>query len=177
MKTIKRILACMLAVVICFSLTACGPFKGYDDDAAIIKGANCSTVLSVEKSLSDKYTLTAGKFNGVKTVKTIELPENATFNYTLEVGAGKFKIVLVKGNAVKTIAEFVNGEKVAIDTSGIAAGSYSLRLVGQAAEDLALTFNYDFTPLLPPTDFELALNAVLAAADGKPIVMFISRTG
>lgn len=146
MNTVKKIIILALVVAVCFALAGCGAFEGYDDDEVIIKTTRSASTGSVENSLTaGKYSFTAVKFNGVKKLASIDIPENPVFNFELTVEGGKFKIVLIKDGIVRTIAEYIDGEKVEIDNNSIAAGEYSLRIVGQDASTVAFVFYYSYT--------------------------------
>lgn len=140
MKKFSRILAiAVLALVICFSLTACGPFKGYDDDSAIINGNSFSTVNSVKNQTLDEYVFSAQKCNGVERIKNITVPENPTFDMTLRIKNGRFKIVLVKDNSVYLVCDYNTYNSVSVE---VPAGTYSLRMVAEEA-NVEFTFNYN----------------------------------
>jgi len=143
MTALKRFLMLAAIAVVCISLTACGSFNGYDEDSAIINARTSSMIGGSEITVhNSKYTLTAAKFNGVKKLKKVRVCENPDFDFSLNVEGGKFKIVLVKDGVVITIAEFVDGVEQEFDRSEIAAGRYSVRIVGEDATGVTLEFNY-----------------------------------
>ena len=134
MKKIRIVLLATLAAVICLSFSACGDFKGYDDDAAIAKGSTWSTVVSSEKNVGKSYTFTANKANGVKTVGSIEIAAGSTqIDLTLSLDEGRCKIVLVKsGEPVYMVCEGNTTGPVTV--TGVPAGkNYSVRIVAEAA--------------------------------------------
>ena len=118
-------------------LPACSPAafeETYNDDARIAKNSANATVEVKSKSilLSDKYTFSADKFSGMKTVKKLDLPADPVFkNVKLTVSEGKFKVVLVKDGEVYVLTDK--------DTDGniettLAAGQYTLKIVGVDAK-------------------------------------------
>jgi len=162
MKLIKKCFAFVLILTACFALTACSSFDGYDDDAVIINTtSNYVQVGAIETDILGSFSLTVAKFNGVREVRElIEIEEEVelspdTFNMELGNTTGKIKVVLVKGNTVITIAEWIDGESTMCfdveecaggevcvsDPIEIPAGVYSLRLVGQDARDVIFKFN------------------------------------
>jgi len=131
MNKIKKLGLLLMAVMLCLSLAACGPFEGFDDDAAIIKASGASTVGSFTLNSLTVYTLNAKKFNGVIKVKNITVTENPTFNITLSITEGRFKVVLVKDNTVYFITD--KNADGTVETE-LAAGTYSFRIVGEDAK-------------------------------------------
>jgi len=145
MKKVKTILLTAICAVICLSFAACD-FAGYDDDDVIAKSSSFSSTVSVENKGLSSYSFTANKADGVKRIKvknhaTFKVPENPTFNLTLSLEGGRCKIVLV--NKDKEVFKICEGNTVASVSMTLAAGTYDLRLVAEAAVKVKFTFQYD----------------------------------
>jgi len=136
-KTLLGIL--ILAVILCLTLAACGPFEGFDDDNDIINHTGNSTVGSEITNTSSKYSFSAKKFNGVIRVKDITLEANPTLDLTVTITSGKFKVVLVKDKKVYVVTDKAAGSSVTM--TDLPAGTYNLRIVGKDAE-CSFVFNF-----------------------------------
>lgn len=139
MKKLKFLSVLLLTSIAAVCLAACAPFDGFDDDAVIVKARSQSTYKSVENSTGSQYSLKAEKFNGVKTIKNITVPENPKFDMTLNIEDGQFKVVLVKDDTVVKICDSSTEGPVAVT---LAEGTYSLRIVGKDAK-INFTFKYN----------------------------------
>lgn len=130
-----------LSMLILYSLVliSCGPYQNFDNDDEIIKGGSVSAVGSVESTIHDVYSLSINKLNGVKTIKTITVPENPTFTMTLSIESGRCKVVLIKDNLLYLVTDSSTNSPVQMT---IPSGNYSLRVVGEDAK-FKFTFTYD----------------------------------
>jgi len=140
MKKIRLCLLAALVAAVCALGAACGDFAGYDDDGAIVKGSSSSRIMSRETKTLSSYSLKCDKLDGVLRIKDIKVPENPVFELTFSFEGGRCKAVLVKDNAVTVICAGNTEGPVSLT---LAAGTYSLRLVAEAAANVSFTFQYN----------------------------------
>jgi len=140
MKKIKLIGVIILIVALCFTLTACGEFEGYDDDNAIWQGGFWSSFSNTTVSREDFYSLKTRKSNGVKGIREITVPENPIFDMTFSFEEGRAKVVLAKDKTIYLICDEMTKGPVSIE---LPAGTYHLLLVAENATRLNFTFQFN----------------------------------
>jgi hypothetical protein len=105
--------------------------KNHHDDSIQIK--------SIQNSYGDVYSQSVEKFYGIKTIRTITKNGTLSFNISLSIKSGRFKIVLANENDLYLVCD--NDIDGTIDLSHIKDGKYKLRLVGDnAVFDLKINF-------------------------------------
>jgi len=128
-KIVRNVAA---ALLLCLTLTACGSFSGYDDNAQIVKASSWSATGEVSFNTNTHLDMRCSKCNGVKSVATVTVPDDPTFDMTVNIEAGRFKVVLVQSNSVYLVTDTSTSGPVT--TNGIPAGKYSVRLVAEDAK-------------------------------------------
>jgi hypothetical protein len=122
-----------LLIGMIITLVGCARPSYYDDTDAIVNKKNSALFFgSVETNIGDTYIQRVEKFNGIKTIKTIKKSGELSLEINLTILSGRFKIVMVKDDEIKSICEQ--------DTYGIITlndmedGTYKLKIVGEDAK-------------------------------------------
>jgi hypothetical protein len=113
-------------------LAGCKMQNYYDNDEAI-KSKDASVFAgSVSKNIGNTYTHYARSFNGMKTIKTLEIDGRLGLNVKIKVSSGRFKLVLVRDNELINICEGETDKNIEVE--GVEKGEYKLKMVGDKAE-------------------------------------------
>jgi hypothetical protein len=105
--------------------------KSQNDDSIQMKG--------VQNSYGNVYSQSVEKFYGIKTVKTITKNGPLSFNISLSIKSGRFKIVLANKEDLYLICD--DDIDRMVDLSHVKDGKYKLRLVGDdTGFDLKINF-------------------------------------
>ena len=132
--------AALLIIASAVMLAGCQNYQAlYESDSKIAStNSNYAETGAVSNLTSAQYSLTAKKFSGIKTIKTLSLADNPTINVTLTIASGQFKVVLTQGNNVYLVTDATCTAPVPMT---LAAGSYALKIVGVSAQvSLVITF-------------------------------------
>ena len=128
-----KIVRTLAAALLCLTLTACNSgFTGYDND---IQVANSNSWFASSQSSSETNThfkMTCDNCSGVKTIASVAVAENPTVTITLNIDAGRFKVVFVQGTKVYLITD--SSTQGTVSTTGIPAGVYKMRIVAEQAK-------------------------------------------
>lgn len=140
MKTKTTALFCVSLLVLAIALSGCsgaGQDKQaiYDDDAKIAAEGDSYTFTNRVGSADEetKIDLAYDGFSGSNSIWTVEFAEFGTLTVEYEsiVSAGDFKVVLV-GPETQVLKIF-EGTELSAKTADLAAGKYTLKLVGRGA--------------------------------------------
>ena len=147
MKSIKPILVFVLCIALLFCVfPGCNKnwAADYDDDEKIAAGtASSSTAGSSIMTVNNTSTIKYKTFNGKKDMWSVESDGSGsiTFDYNLEIKAGRFKCVLVSPDKKVTILfDESSAQTKSID---VPEGKSIIKFVGDgAAVELQVTTSY-----------------------------------
>ena len=125
-------------VLLALVLLGCEIPNVYDNPDAIINNSDKSSLVgSVLVNFGNTYNHRVSKFNGMKTIRTINKSGELKFEIDLVISSGRYKLVLVKDNQIIPVTdENTNG---VISFNYLEDGRYKLKMIGdEAAFDLKL---------------------------------------
>jgi len=129
----KRNFAIIFGVLFPFFIISCEVPNVYDDSNAIINNKDMSLFLnSVLTNVSDTYNQKVNKFNGMETIRTINKSGELTFEISLIISSGRFKMVLVKDNDIILVTD-ENTDRI-ISFNNLENGTYKLKIIGDEAK-------------------------------------------